>query len=278
MTGNIPPSLCKWFMIGRIAAVATVTLTLFGWPASPSAQTVANPAPDRLWGGCVLARNDASALSSQLGSAFDFVVLYSLQVHDGQPVQTPTASGQTGPVVCTAPGVSIKSYSEGTDLPNSDTGGSSIDIFTPVHGLLVRYEKIATVEKRICHATGAIRECRTVRAGSGGCVIPSTTYTSIVRTLQGERSRTIVDDGVNFALAVAYSFSSAALPKLCAAPGFTAAAAPDSTAIPASIAILETEEATGMRYRINGGARNGQTEMRLCHTVASKTDCFRIFR
>lgn len=264
------PARCPKTALAALAVAAVATL------AAPAAAQVADPAPDRLWGGCELGRNDYNALSgSSVLGAFDVLVLYSVQTNDGQPL---VAGGFTGPVVCVAPRVRIKSYSESTNIPSSDTGGSSVDIFPPVQGLLVRYDPPPNTAKRICQSTGDLRECRTVSTGSGGCAIPSSTYDGVVRTIQGERSRTIDDDGVGFAFAVAYSLASAALPRLCAAPGYRIANAPSNTAIPGTIGILDTEEALALRYRINGGARNGQTELRWCHTVASKTDCFRIYR
>jgi hypothetical protein len=246
----------------------------------PARAQVADPTHDRLWGGCQLSRNDYNALSgSSSFGTFDVLILYSMQANDGQPL---ASGGATGPVVCTAPRVNIKSYTETTDIPSADTGGTSpavtIDIFAPVQALVVRYTEAAATKKRICHSTGDLRECRTVGTAGAGCAIPSSTYNSIVRIIQGERTGTINDGGVGFAFAAAYSLQSAGVPKLCAAPGYATTNPSSDARLGPGILVLDTEEALALRYKINGGPRNGQTEMRLCHTVASKTDCFRIYK
>ena len=71
-------------------------------------------------------------------------------------------------------------------------------------------------------------------------------------------------------------------PVICRNPAASIATAKQTDPIPvggsgaSSVDILDAEEAFILRYRINGGPNNGKVEKRVCHTVNSNTQCFRI--
>jgi hypothetical protein len=109
---QIPVRLGRWAL-----AAAVVASTMGSAPArATTSPDVAPAAENRLWGGCQLTSNTASALVTETGGPADFIVVYSLQKNDGQPFQNNVRF--TGPIVCTGPTTKIKSYTEGTPLPN----------------------------------------------------------------------------------------------------------------------------------------------------------------
>jgi hypothetical protein len=178
----------------------------------------------------------------------------------------------TGPIVCTAPNTQATAYTESTPLPNRDTGGDTIDILNTEQAVIVRY---GPEEKRICRSVGENTECRIVTAGPGGdCQLTPGTYDAIVAAIRSGTG--IVDAGVNFAFITAHSVQGFTGASVCATPNTKAL--PADSATPLSGNILDTEESLIVRYEINGGKRNDKVEKRLCHTVADKTDCFRLFQ
>jgi hypothetical protein len=138
----------------------------------------------------------------------------------------------------------------------------------------VRYTGSGT-EKRICRTVGDNTACYRVKAQAtpSGCRLTTTTYDAIKMAIAAGNTG-IVDAGVNFAFVMAHSVQGFAGSRICAAPGFVAT----TDSLPTGIDILDTEEALLVRYKINGGGRNGKIEKRLCHTVANKTDCFRLYQ
>jgi hypothetical protein len=232
------------------------------------------PAANRLWGGCQLSTNAVNEILGKTGAA-DFILVYSFSTNDGQPVGTQTPPPHTGPIVCTAPNTQITAYTESTPLPNRDTGGNTIDILNTEQAEIVHHSRGGAVEKRICRSVGGNTDCRTVTLGSGqSCRLTPPIYDAIVAAIGSGTG--IVDAGVSFAFITAHSVDGFAGGSVCAAPNYQAVSSGD--AIPAGIDILGTEESLILRYQINGGKRNGETEKRLCHTVADKTDSFRLFK
>jgi hypothetical protein len=256
-------------VLGLSVLAGTASLTLAAPPSD-----VATPAAVRLWGGCQLTSNTHNAIVAETGGAADFIVAYSLQPNDGQPFGTQVPPVYTGPIVCTAPQTGIKSYTEGTPLPNGDTGGASVDLLNTEQALVVRYS-VGGPEKRVCRSVGDRTDCYQVKPQGGGCQLTPTTYDAVVSAIR--KGKGIVGTGVSFAFIMAHSVQGFAGSRICAAPGFGASRS-GSEAIGPSIDVLDTEESLIVRYKINGGQRNGKTEKRLCHTVANKTDCFRLFR
>jgi hypothetical protein len=141
-----------------------------------------------------------------------------------------------------------------------------------------------TAEKRICRSVpakpgtaGGNTECRTVTNdipnSGGGCKLDPTTYDAIKAAISSGNG---TGSPVDFAFITAHSVQDFTGATVCARP-FTKAL-PADPAAPLSGNILGTEESLIVRYEINGGKRNNQIEKRLCHTVADKTDCFRLFK
>lgn len=285
----------------RRPLAALIALGLLAGAGLAQAQTVdvAPQAPDRLWGGCQL---NFSSLPLGTGSIpFDFLVLYNAaNPNGGQPVHGGSSTdpiGYTGPVVCTAQGVSIQSFSEAVDLPNSagKPPGSSVDVLPSVLGSAIRYQESVTLRHRFCHQILAENQCYTVEPGSGGdCTVPQSQYDTITSTLRARAIAAVQatrnmpgnvkaqvlnnlrrgNDSIDVSAIVAYQLGSTAPPRVCGTTGRRAVANGDGF----TGTVLDAQTVFGLRYLINGGSRAGKTEGRPCHTVAGKTDCFRVFK
>ncbi len=235
--------------------------------AGGAAAQVPSPAADRLWGGCSLGNPDTRAVQNAGVGTFDFIVLYSLLPNDGQAV----AGGHTGPIICTANRVSIQAVSESTQV-------AGIDILAPVQGLATLYTQGGTAKKRICHQVLGSTRCHTVEPGAGsGCVLSASTIGSIARLIERQSNRTIV--GADFAFAVAYTLGGeAALPTVCAVQGSKATEVmPGPGERPEALtgSVDDVENIFTTRYKVRA---SGKFEARPCHTVADRTDCFRVFK
>ena len=265
-------------LAGLVLCLSAVAST--GHPSTAFAVAdVPAPAANRLWGGCQLSTNAVNEILGKTGAA-DFILVYSFSTSDGQPLGTQISPPHTGPIVCTAPGTNITAYTESTPLPNRDTGGDTIDILNTEQAVVVHHGPEA---KRICRSVGGKTECFIITGGSGGgCKLTKGTYDAIVAGIS--KGTGINAAQVKFAFITAHSVQDfdAVLPpedpkaRVCAVELLTNALRDGATSLSGNI--LDTEESLIVRYEINGGKRNDKTEKRLCHTVADKTDCFRLFK
>jgi hypothetical protein len=144
-----------------LAMAATIaTSTAFAQSGAPTA--------DRIWAQCVLHSDTVNALindmtnspqGNRLGTAKEvaFVVIYSFQDNDGQPLG---AGGFTGPVLCrnttVVPNVA-------TTLQTASIGTSSrpVDVLDVENAFILRYQESGTtnIEKRFCHTVDANSDC-----------------------------------------------------------------------------------------------------------------------
>jgi hypothetical protein len=270
----------------RLCAAAALTLCgLLGTTGAADAQ-VAPPAPDRLWGGCQL-----PALFTVPGVGdFDYLVVYSLIENDGQPFYTPPSGGNparidfTGPIVCTAQGVSIQSTSEAVDIPTTEIRPS-------VLGTAIRYREGTgfgtRFKKQLCHQILDKTECHVVEAlASGGCTIPQAQYLEIRQAIaQAITLPAASPVPIGFSVAAFYKLGSSDPPRLCGTTVPTIGSFPpvvhrltgpvaDQALAGSSLQVLDAENISALNYTTSGS----KPETRLCHSVADRTDCFRIYK
>jgi hypothetical protein len=144
----------------RIGAAcgALAIATAFATTSVPDiAAAQSNPTADRVWAQCTLTQAEVTALTNRMtGTGLGtpktvaFVVIYSFQGNDGQPL---TGGGFTGPVICRAPGVNIQ------QVLQTDNIGTS-DVLDVENALILRYQPDgSSVEKRYCHTVDANSDC-----------------------------------------------------------------------------------------------------------------------
>jgi hypothetical protein len=142
--------------------MATAFIASTSVPDIAAAQS--NPTADRVWAQCTLTQAEVTALTNRMtGTGLGtpktvaFVVIYSFQGNDGQPL---TGGGFTGPVICRAPGVNIGQVLQ-TD--NIGTTGDPVDVLDVENAIILRYQEsgppLGPVEKRYCHTVDANTDC-----------------------------------------------------------------------------------------------------------------------
>jgi hypothetical protein len=168
---------CKATALASSMIVGSTVLALAAEPDVPP------PAPDKLWGGCVLDEATVAGLIRSVGAGnglqqstaeVSFVVVYTLDNdNDGQPLSG-SGSNFTGPVICTNPqAVNITAFAkdrsplkEITDIPTQTDPGNatSADILESEEALILQYRlnnggNAGDIEKRVCHTTEGNVDC-----------------------------------------------------------------------------------------------------------------------
>jgi hypothetical protein len=168
--------------VAGFGAIALTSALLLGGsaPALAAESDPGQPTESQVWGGCVLtteaeegavdalkdsmSSSDNSGPLNQENLKVAFVVVYTLNDHDGQPL---SAGGFTGPVLCINPDVvGVKSRLQTDHLPDPSTGATSIDTKDAEDVFILRYvlnsedEGVGgTNEKVICHSVGDQVNC-----------------------------------------------------------------------------------------------------------------------
>jgi hypothetical protein len=245
-------------------------------PPAPPGTSVVPPSISRPWGGCRLDSNTMSQLATETGRPVDFVVAYSSFSSAGQPLGTTSPQRYTGVVLCGGPSTWVTSYTERTPIPNTDTGGDSIDILNTEQSQWVRYTLGSGGFHQFCQELGTDKTCHTVTAGSGAsdCRLSTTTFNAIKTAIQAGPN--IRDSKVNFVFVVAYNVSDETQGTVCAAPSYAVTGKATDAVLP-TINVRDTEDLFIMRYELNGGSRNGAVEKRYCTTADRRADCFRVY-
>jgi hypothetical protein len=145
-------------------AIATASMASASFPGVAAAQ---QPQANRVWAECTLNSGegaidtitglleDMGASSTQLApSEVAFVVIYSLQENDGQPL---TGGGFTGPVICrnTEVAPDVDQVLQTDNIPTTDL----LDV---ENAIILRYGT-TNVEKRYCHTVDANTDCFRLR-------------------------------------------------------------------------------------------------------------------
>jgi len=176
-------------------ATVLAAALLVGGSIEALAQDPPAPAPNKVWGGCVLNQDAVDGLIGSLEAtggipvdqaAVSFVVVYTLtNPNNGQLLDaTPNPDVYSGPVICTNPAVAITAeehdldggpLKETSDIPGSCTSApchdthpagaaDDIDINSAEEVFLLQYtvnggDLDGTKENRVCHTTDANVDC-----------------------------------------------------------------------------------------------------------------------
>jgi hypothetical protein len=143
-------------------AIATAFIASTSIPGIAAAQQA-----DRVWAlDCTLGNDTVDGLEQDMAAAggnrlgtptVAFVVIYSFQGNDGQPLSgvTDPEGPHTGPVICRAPGVNINQVLQTADIPTTNV----LDV---ENAIILRYGT-TSVEKRYCHTVDANSDCFRLR-------------------------------------------------------------------------------------------------------------------
>ena len=236
----------------------------------PPSSGVANPAPDRAWGGCQLDLNTTNAITNAIKIAIsnwgsrqvDLVVVHSFNRNNGQPLTggNPNNRSFTGPVYCAAPGVSLTSTSESVNLTN-------VELTAVGTGTAILYQRGINLAKRFCNSFADMEECEEVVVDSGGpCTIPYATRDNILSAIR--RGRGIAND-VSLVALLVYSIDGG-LPAVCDATGFKVESAGQAITGP-SVQIRSVDHSSAL-YIVRGTAK----ESRVCQGTETNSDCFEV--
>jgi hypothetical protein len=148
---------------------------LFAGGSPVVAQQVPGPAPNAVWGGCVLGSDLVGDLeekigagSNQLDPTVSFVVVYTMKDNDGQEFTTGPNRGQfTGPVICinddAVEGVGIDDTQQTATIP-SGSSANTVNTLDAEEVFILRYaladgDDAGVVEKVLCHAVNDQMYC-----------------------------------------------------------------------------------------------------------------------
>jgi hypothetical protein len=142
------------------------TAFIAGTSVPGSAAPPSNPTADRVWAQCTLTSAEVTALTNRMtGTGLGtpktvaFVVIYSFQGNDGQPL---TGGGFTGPVLCRNTAV-VPSIDQVLQTDNIGTTSAPVDVLDVENALILRYQEsgppLGPVQKRYCHTVDANTDC-----------------------------------------------------------------------------------------------------------------------
>ena len=158
-----------------VLALATAIIASTSVPHIAAAQSA-----DRVWAQCTLTPTAVTELitsmtnsdtANRLGAKrVAFVVIYSLEGNDGQPLSgvTDPEGSHTGPVICRNTTVATggltstpTSVLQTDNIPSS--GGGTVDVLDVENALVLRYRESGTLRKRYCHTVDANEDCFLLR-------------------------------------------------------------------------------------------------------------------